>query len=51
MKLKVVYFAYLLKDKWETIVIEQLTSLVQCGLYNEAEYIYICQLVMKSILN
>ena len=37
MKLKVVYFAYLLKDKWEKIVLEQLNCLVKCGLYNEAE--------------
>ena len=40
MKLKVVYFAYLLKDKWEKIVLEQLNCLVKCGLYNEAENIY-----------
>ena len=41
MKIKIVYFAYLLPNKWEPIVEEQLDSLKQLKLYEEADKIYI----------
>lgn len=40
MKIKVVYFAYLVPNKWEYIINEQLTSLVNVGIYNDANEIY-----------
>jgi hypothetical protein len=40
MKTKIVYFAYLMKDKWEPIVEEQLSSLKKLKLYDEAINIY-----------
>lgn len=40
LKLKLVYFAYLIPNKWESIIDEQLSALVNCGLYEEAQDIY-----------
>jgi len=40
MKVKIVYFAYLIPDKWNTIVEEQLSSLKNTHLYEEASNIY-----------
>jgi len=40
-KIKIVYFAYLKPNEWEHIVMEQLTSLKNCGLYERADEIYI----------
>ena len=40
MNIKIVYFAYLVPDKWETIVDEQLSSLHNLELYNIAKNIY-----------
>jgi len=40
MKVKIVYFAYLIPNKWETIIREQLDSLKNLELYNEAINIY-----------
>jgi len=40
MKVKIVYFAYLIPNKWENIVIEQLDSLKKLKLYDEAIDIY-----------
>lgn len=39
-KIKIVYFAYLLSNNWENIVIEQLNSLKSLELYNIASNIY-----------
>jgi hypothetical protein len=36
---KIVYFAYLVPDKWRPIIEEQLTALVNCGLYDRADEI------------
>ena len=41
MKIKIVYFAYLIPNRWETIVKEQLNSLYNTKLYNDAVNIYI----------
>lgn len=41
MKVKIVYFAYLKPNDWEEIVLEQLWSLKNSGLYDLAESIYI----------
>jgi hypothetical protein len=40
MKIKIVYFAYLIPNKWEVIVNEQLSSLKKLSLYDEAINIY-----------
>jgi hypothetical protein len=40
MKIKIVYFAYLIPDKWLPIVEEQLDSLKSLELYNESSNIY-----------
>ena len=40
MKIKIVYFAYLIPDKWLPIVEEQLDSLKNLELYNESSNIY-----------
>ena len=40
MKIKIVYFAYLFPNKWQEIVEEQLNSLINTNLYNEAINIY-----------
>jgi hypothetical protein len=40
MKIKIVYFAYLIPNKWEAIVNEQLSSLKKLSLYDEAINIY-----------
>lgn len=40
MNIKIVYFAYLLKDKWVNIVREQLDGLIDCLIYNDAANIY-----------
>ena len=40
MKVKIVYFAYLIPDKWENIIKEQLDSLKKLKLYNDAINIY-----------
>lgn len=40
MKIKIVYFAYLVPDKWLSIVTEQLSALQKLDLYNMAENIY-----------
>ena len=40
MKIKIVYFAYLITDKWLPIVEEQLDSLKSLELYNESSNIY-----------
>jgi len=40
MKIKIVYFAYLIPNKWEIIVKEQLDSLKNIQLYNESINIY-----------
>ena len=57
MKIKIVYFAYLIPNRWETIVKEQLNSLYNTELYNDAVNIYIsvisddCQLIkLKELL-
>lgn len=39
MRVKIVYFAYLVPDKWRPIVEEQLDALTQCGLYTRADEI------------
>ena len=36
MKIKIVYFAYLIPDKWYSIIDEQMNSLKNCGLYDDA---------------
>ena len=41
MKIKIVYFAYLIPDIWENIVIEQLNALKNLKLYDLASKIYI----------
>lgn len=41
MKVKIVYFAYLKPNDWEEIVLEQLWSLKNSGLYDLSESIYI----------
>lgn len=41
LKVKIVYFAYLNTDDWEPIVLEQLNSLRNTGLYELADNIYI----------
>jgi len=41
MKVKIVYFAYLVPNVWQNIVIEQLDALKQLELYSEAVNIYI----------
>jgi hypothetical protein len=41
MKIKIVYFAYLIPDKWESIVLEQLESLYSLTSLYEASQIYI----------
>ena len=40
MKVKIVYFAYLIPNKWESIVKEQLDSLKKIQLYEESMNIY-----------
>ena len=40
-KVKIVYFASLLEDKWEGIVLEQLWSLKNSKIYDDADEIYI----------
>jgi hypothetical protein len=40
MKIKIVYFAYLIPNKWESIVKEQLDSLKKIQLYEESINIY-----------
>jgi len=40
MNIKIVYFAYLIPDKWSEIVKEQLDSLKKLSLYNDAANIY-----------
>ena len=40
MKIKIVYFAYLIPDKWLPIIEEQLDSLKNLELYNESSNIY-----------
>lgn len=40
-KIKIIYFAYLLPTKWESIVLEQLEELKQLDLYNIADEISI----------
>lgn len=42
MRIKIIYFTFLLKDKWLPIVQEQLDALKNLELYNIAEKIYIC---------
>ena len=39
-KIKIVYFAYLLPNKWHDVIIEQLDSLKKLDLYNIASNIY-----------
>lgn len=41
MKIKIVYFAYLIPDKWKSIVLEQLESLFLVSSLYEASQIYI----------
>lgn len=41
MKIKIVYFIFLVPDRWESIVDEQLTSLKKLGLYESANEIYV----------
>ena len=50
LKIKIVYFAYLVPNEWEPIVIEQLDSLKKCGLYNDATDIYISLLANDTEL-
>ena len=40
MKIKIIYFAYLLPNVWEPIIIEQLDALYNIDLYNLASNIY-----------
>ena len=42
MTIKIVYFAYLLPNKWQSVVSEQLDALKSCGIYNDAANIYMC---------
>lgn len=42
MTIKIVYYAYLISDKWESIVSEQLEFLKSCGIYDDAKNIYMC---------
>jgi hypothetical protein len=41
MKIKIVYFAYLVPDKWITIIEEQLNALYNTNLYNDASEIFV----------
>ena len=43
-KIKVVYFVYLAPNEWEPIVVEQLNSLKECGLYDFADEIHISKI-------
>ena len=40
-KIKIIYFAYLKPGNWESIFIEQMSALKNCGLYDLADKIYI----------
>jgi len=51
MKIKIVYFAYLIPNKWETIVEEQLSQLKESSLYNEADEIFMSVIADDIELN
>ena len=51
MKIKIVYFAYLLPDNWEPIITEQLDALKKLELYNLASEIFISVISNLEELN
>jgi hypothetical protein len=51
MKFTIVYFAYLVPNKWESIILEQLNGLRDCGIYEDSFAIYMSVIADAEQLN